>query len=266
MKHLLLSSIAALGTAFAALPAQAADAPALSAEQSETCVTLMRGFPDDSVEERYLFFRLSQELSKGITNDLAATMTRYMAENETRRLPADHPMMEVVEDIADPVLRQAAPEQTVAGMAHIAYFDALCGSFIDGQVSSLQAYDASLLDADLYIREDALYLRQILAEALDRLGGGVAVDAYAATLVTERDDIEFTGFESDVGDLEALYIGDLDTKLARSNDVVNEGVSPEAFEDALALAEDMDKQARKQAERERLMTLCQISPYCSVGY
>ena len=279
MTRLLLSLATAIGLALPAaaqdageaVPAIALDAPvtappALTPEQAEQCVALMSGFPDESTGERYLFFRLSQELAKGVTPELTQTMARYLADNETRRLPSDTPMMDVVEDIADPVLRQAAPERTVAGLAHIAYFDTLCGTFVAGQVDSLAAFDPALREADIYIREDALYLRQLLAEALDRLGGGVAVEAYTASLVVERDDIEFTGFESDVGELEALYMGDLDTKLARSNDAVNEAVSGEAFQDALALAEDMNQQARKRAQRERLATLCQISPYCTVGY
>ena len=258
MKRLLLSTIALLGTAAPALADVTAPVRALSPEQSEQCITMMSGFPDDGTESRYVFFRLGQELAKDVTPELAATMARYMAENEARRLPADWPMIDVVEDIADPVLRQAAPEQTVAGMAHIAYFDALCGDFVQGQVDSLLAFNAELADADLYIREDALYLRQILAEALDRLGGGAAVDAYATTLVVERDDIEFTGFEAEVGDLEALYMGDLDTKLAQSNDLVNEGVDAEGFQDAVSLAKGMDASAAQQMREERLYSMVRI--------
>ncbi len=258
MKAWLLSSIALFG--FSATPAFAETTlpGAPSAEAAEQCVTMMQGFPDEGIESRYIFFRLSQELAKDITPDLAATMADFMAENETRRLPADWPMMDVVEDIADPVLRQAAPAQSVAGMAHLAYFDALCGTFVKGQVDSLVAFDPALAEADLYIREDALYLRQILAEALDRLGGGAAVETYTATLITERDDIEFTGFEDEVGDLEALYMGDLDTKLATSNDMVNEGVNTESFEDAIALSRQMEAEARENARVERLYSLVRI--------
>lgn len=265
MKRLLLSSLAALGLA-APVSADVDLAATSAGDRSEACVTLMSGFPDDGAESRYVFFRLSQELAKDITPELAQTMGDYMAANEARRLPADWPMMEVVEDIADPVLRQAAPEQTVAGMAHIAYFDALCSDFVAGQVDSLAAFDPALAQADLYIREDALYLRQILAEALDRLGGGAAVDAYAQTLVTERDDIEFTGFASDVGELESLYMGDLDTKLATSNDMVNDGVDVEIYQDAVSMADDMNASAAKQMRRDRLNTLCRIMNGCQVGF
>ena len=259
MKRLLLSAAITVATAVPALAdTDAVPARVLTPEQSEQCVTMMGGFPDDSAESRYVFFRLGQELAKDMTPELAQTMTDYMSENAARRLPADWPMIDVVEDIADPVLRKTAPEQTVAGMAHIAYFDALCAPFIEGQVKSLAAFDPTLRDADIYIREDALYLRQILSEALDRLGGGAAVDAYAQSLVRERDDIEFTGFEGEVADLEALYMGDLDTKLARSNDAVNENLNSEAFEDAVGLAAMLDVESKKKMKQDRYRSLARI--------
>lgn len=262
MKQFLITAAALLlPTAALADIAPISIAPAsLTAEQSETCVTMMSGFPDDSPESRYVFFRLSQELAKDVTPELSRLMADFMIENETRRLPADWPMLDVIEDIADPVLRQAAPTQTVASMAHIAYFNALCGQFVQGQVDSLFAFNPDLADTDIMIREDALYLRQILAEALDRLGASdnMAAQAYALSLVIERDDIEYIGFEDEIGELETLYMGDLDTKLSRSNDAVNEGINVEAFQDAVALANDMNDQAREQAQQERLYTLVRI--------
>ena len=261
---LLFLTVAALmlpATAMAHIPGVT-----LTAEQTEQCVTMMSGFPNDSPESRYVFFRLSQELAKDVSADLSALMAGYMAENETRRLPADWPMIDVIEDIADPVLRQAAPAQTVANMAHIAYFDALCGPFVQGQIDSLLASSPAFAETDIVIREDALYLRQILSEALDRLGGGDtdAAQAYTASLVTERDDIEYVGFVDEVDELEALFMGDLDTKLSRSNDAVNEGVDVQAFQDAATLARDMDAQAREKAQEDRLYSLIRILG--AVGY
>lgn len=253
-----------IGIAACALPSLAwAQAetllPVLTSDQAEQCVTLLSGFPDDSIESRYIFFRLSQELSKGITPELSAVMVDYMAEHEARRLPADAPMIDVIEDIADPVLRQAAPAQTVAGMAHIAYFNALCGPFVQGQVDSLLAFNGELADTDLIIREDALYLRQILSEALDRLGADTeATDAYTRSLVIERDDIEYVGFEDEVDELEALFMGDLDTKLARSNDAVNEAVDTAGFKDSATLARDLNDQAARNMRDERLFSLIRI--------
>lgn len=262
MKQFLITAAALLlpTAAFADIAPISLAPISLTAEQSEICVTMMSGFPDDSPDSRYVFFRLSQELAKDVTPELSKLMTDFMIENETRRLPADWPMLAVVEDIADPVLRQAAPVQTVASMAHIAYFNALCGPFVQGQVDSLLAFDTKLADTDIIIREDALYLRQILAEALDRLGASdtMAAQAYALSLVIERDDIEYIGFEDEIGELETLYMGDLDTKLSRSNDAVNEGINVETFEDAVALADNMNVQAREQARQERLYTLVYI--------
>ncbi|MGB6228760.1 MAG: hypothetical protein WBF53_01365 [Litorimonas sp.] len=262
MKTFLLTAAALLlpATVFAQDALERPVVDPVLAERTEQCVTMMSGFPDDGPESRYVFFRLSQELAKDVSPDLSELMVSFMAENETRRLPAAYPMIDVVEDIADPVLRRAAPDRTVAGMAHIAYFDALCGTFVQGQVDSLVAYKPALAEMDLPIREDALYLRQILAEALDRLGGGETdvVQTYTASLVTERDDIEYTGFTSDVDELEALYMGDLDTKLARSNDAVNEGADAESWDVAAQTARDMNQAARDQASQDRFFTLYRI--------
>lgn len=261
MKRLLLTAIAALLPVMAMAQDNYVLTPAaLSAEQTEQCVTLMSGFPNDDPETRYIFFRLSQALAEDITPELSQLMADYMADHELRRLPDDYPMIDVIETIADPVIRQAAPEQTVASMAHIAYFDALCGGFVKGQVDSLLAFNPDLALADMAVREDALYLRQILADALDRLGSldQQAVQAYSVALVAERDDIEYISFEDEIGDLEALFMGDLDKRLARSNDAVNEGVNTETIEDAAALARDMNEQARKNASAERIYTLIRI--------
>lgn len=263
MKHLLITAATLLlPTVALAETVSTPDTPSitLTADQTEQCVTMLSGFPDDSPEARYVFFRLAQDLAKDVTPELSTLMVAFMAENETRRLPADWPMIDVIEDIADPVLRQAAPVQTVASIAHIAYFNALCGQFVQGQVDSLLAFDPALAETDIIIREDALYLRQILAEALDRLGASdtMAAQIYALSLVIERDDIEYIGFEDEIGELETLYMGDLDTKLSRSNDAVNEGINVEAFQDAVELANDMNNQAREKAKAERLYSLVRI--------
>jgi hypothetical protein len=109
-------------------------------------------------------------------------------------------------------------------------------------------------------REDALYLRQILAESLDRLGAGdqAALQTYSASLVTERDDIEYTGFDQDVDELETLFMGDLDTKLARSNDAVNESADTGEFQDAAELARSLREQANRRAKEERVYSLIRI--------
>ena len=74
-----------MGIAACALPwAASADTVSLplTAEQTEQCVTLLSGFPDETTEARYLFFRLSQELAKDITPELSSVMADYMASKQ----------------------------------------------------------------------------------------------------------------------------------------------------------------------------------------
>lgn len=263
MKNVFAAIMSALAFAPSLAAANLPISSTVEAEQAarvaETCVTMMSGFPNDDPESRYLFFRLSQALAHDMTPELSALMAEHMAENETRRLPSDWPIMDVIEDIADPVLRQAAPVQTIASMAHIIHFDALCGDVVSGQVDALAAFDPSLAEADLYIREDALYLRQILAEALERVSDkdSPVLQAYAASLVRERDDIEFDGFEAEVDELEALYMGDLDERLETSNDLIN-AEAQTGMDDAFSLSRDMNEQARRQARQQRTYSLVRI--------
>jgi len=85
---------------------------------------------------------------------------------------AGTPVLSVIEDIANPVLRQAAPEIIVSSMNHLVDFAQSCEVYINGQTDSLLAFDATHANPELNtaIAEDALFLRQILSESLSRLG------------------------------------------------------------------------------------------------
>jgi len=162
------------------------------------------------------------------------------------------------------VLRQAAPEIVVANMAHIIGFADDCKTYVTGQINSLRAADNSLAQDDIVIAEDALYLRQVLSESLSRLDGekdivhGSAVNAYATSLIVSRDQIEFAGFDNDIGDLEALYLTDLDGRLARSNDVINSEMNRETLGDAVTLSDDLSIAANEQERVRSLNTLLRI--------
>jgi len=86
------------------------------------------------------------------------------------------------------------------------------------------------------IAEDALFLRQIMSESLTRLGAdkdaswSTASAAYSKSLVSQRDAVEFSAFETDIAELETLFMEDLDGRLARSNDVINSEMDREVLE------------------------------------
>jgi len=257
---------------FTAMPAMAqgnqgapSEAPVLAtgaAETQERCITIMTGFPDANYEERYQFFRLIEEMGADATPSFRAAIAHY-GEGE---VPPETPVTEVIELIANPVLRQAAPSIAIAQMGHLIEFSKTCETYIDGQTASLEAYDTALNQASLntVIGEDALFLRQVIADALYRLDAdkdpihAAAVTTYARSLIAARNNIEFASFESEIDEIEALFLTDLDGRLARSNDIINNEMSAESVAAAIALSDDLNEGAREQARRQRQENLLRI--------
>ena len=226
------------------------------------CINTMADFPADNQEIRYQFFRLTEEMARDVTPELRSALAQYGDGD----VAAGSDMISVIEDIANPVLRQVAPEITIANMAYVIDFATICKPFISGQVNSLTAYDPALENAEFnaVIVEDALFLRQILSDSLVRLGADKdpayqsAVLSYSDALVTTRDVAEFATFEAELDNLEAIYLSDLDGRLKRSNDIINEEVDLEILGDSVALSDSMNEAAKEQAKQRQLYTLIRI--------
>lgn len=226
------------------------------------CINKMAEFPSNDHEVRYQFFRLTEEMARDVTPDFRNALQKYGDSN----ISADRSLFKAIEDIANPVIRQAAPEITIANMTHVIDFATLCNSVVTGQINSLRAFDNALNDVDFnaVIVEDALFLRHILSDSMFRLGANedplyrIPVQQYADALVTTRDEVEFTTFESELDDLEALYMDDLDGRLKRSNDIINEEMDREILGDSVALSESMNKAEKEKAKQRQLYTLIRI--------
>jgi len=236
-------------------------ARAASPEQ-EKCIAIMNGFPNENHEARYQFFKLTQALTDDVDPMLRAAIDFYGDSMVTH----DTPIVDVIENIANPVYRQAAPEITIGNMGYLIDFALDCDSYLNGQIESLEAFDANLNQADFHviIGEDALFMRQILSDSLFRLGGqeheifGPSVNAYADQLLRARDKIEFTSFESQMESLEAVYLSDLDGRLARSNDVINNEMDREALAQSLEITNDLNEHAKLEAKRRQIEILSRI--------
>lgn len=231
-------------------------------QNQERCITIMTGFPDAGHESRYQFFRLIEEMGKDATPAFRAAVAEF-GEGD---IPAETPVTDVIEAIANPVLRQAAPSVAVAQMGHLIEFAKTCDAFIGGQIASLEAYDTGLREPgfNTVIGEDALFLRQVVADALYRMEAdkdptyGNAVTTYARSLVVARNNIEFASFESEVDQIEAIFLSDLDGRLARSNDIINNELSTESIASAISLADDLNASTREQARRQRQENIIRI--------
>lgn len=236
------------------------DPPAMANPSQDFCINVMSGFASDDTVARYQFFRLTEEMAVDATPEFNLALEAYAdgTVDETT------PVLDVIENIANPVLRQAAPEIIVGSMDHLIDFAQRCRPFLQGQISSLTAYDASLRNADTVIMEDALFLRQVLSDSLSRLGAdsdavhAMAVQNYANSLVVMRDVIEFEAFATNIEDLENLYMVDLDGRLARSNDMINSEMDREVLGDAVTLTKDMNEDLRQKDKERSVYTLFRI--------
>ena len=224
------------------------------------CISVITGFPNDDQVARYQFFKLTDELAEDAGADFKQILTAYQDEP----LPTDIPVLEVIELIANPVLRQAAPEVVVASMYYLIDFKQKCDPYVGGQIASLKAFDSSLINSDIVIAEDALYLRQILLDSLSRLGAEtdethrVAMLNYSEALVRSRDAIEFQAYEDDVSDIESLFMEDLDGRLAKSNDIINNEIDREILGDAITISDDLIEDLKRKQKEEDLRTLARI--------
>jgi len=267
MKALLFSLFAFSLSALPSVAQEAVqnDAPTLelaNAQDQERCITIMSGFPETNYEERYQFFRLIEDMGA----DATPAFRRALAAYGTGDIAPDAPITAVIEAISNPVLRQAAPELAIGQMGHLIEFSKTCEAFIAGQVASLEAYDTALGTADFntIVGEDALFLRQVVADALYRVEAdkdtahGQAVITYARSLIRARNNIEFASFESEVDQIEAIFLSDLDGRLARSNDIINGDMSTESIASAIALSDDLNESTRQQAREQRQRNLLRI--------
>ncbi len=236
--------------------------PIAATPLQEKCITIMSGFPDNGHVPRYQFFKLTQQL----TQDVDPTFKSALDYFGDSFVTPETPVTDVIENIANPVFRQAAPEVTIGNMGYLIDFAMDCESYLTGQIESLEAYDNTLSNAEfnIVIAEDALFMRQILSDSMFRVNAqdhdvfGPAVQAYANSLVTTRDEIEFAGFESEMESIEAMFLTDLDGRLARSNDVINNEMDRETLISSIEVAEDLNYEAKRKRKQQMLYTLSRI--------
>lgn len=233
-----------------------------TAQRQQFCLERMSGFPVNDPAGRYQFFILTETVGMDVD---AATMQSLQHFGQPA-LPPDVPIVEVIEGIANPVTLQAQPSLTVAQTVALIDFAQTCEPYIRGQIESLAAIEPSFSDPtfNVTIREDALYLRQMAGEALARLDAhtdpvhGVTIAGYDASLLYLRNEIEFSAFESELGDLEGLYLADLDQKLALVNDQINGDMDREVLDSSIMISKDMSEASEKERRRRMTQTLFRI--------
>lgn len=152
-----------------AVPFQAYSAPQPKAAAfgfqsgaSEYCLSVMAGFPDDA-QSRFTFYHLVELLHEGADPGIYASLDAYSSDS----VAAETPVVDVLDYIANPVMRQALPGSVLAHLNHLVKFDRKCGAFIQSQKQTLAVVDPSVMHRDFRgsVLQDALFLRQVMIEA-----------------------------------------------------------------------------------------------------
>lgn len=231
-------------------------------QANEFCIDQMTALSDGTLEGRHKLFVLVREAGRGADPAFLAALEDFQAGEVDRETP----VLQVVEDIANPVLLQAAPGVTVSQMGFLISFSAECSLFLDGQIDALEATSPGLANG-VYkqaIGEDAMFLRSMLLDALYRLNAdgdaehGQTIAAYQRDLVRQRDDIEFAAFDAQLAALEDEFASDLDERLDLSNTTVGQNAQAVDARGAAASARALSDVQRAEANRRLARMLAEV--------
>jgi hypothetical protein len=237
---------------------------------NDFCATQMTSLAGGTLSGRHQLFVLLSEAGRGADEDLIDVLDAY----GVGQVDPSTPLLQVVEDIANPVLLQAAPNATVGQMAHLIRFSQECGLILDGQIAALEATSPDLANG-VYkqaIGEDAIFLRSMLLDALYRLNAdsdpvhGQAVAAYQRDLVGQRDDIEFAAFDAELAALEEEFTGDLDKRLDLANTSIGETAGAIDAKGAAEVARALTDVQRAEANARMAQIMIEVLGDYSYGY
>ncbi|MEO0816818.1 MAG: hypothetical protein AAFX86_05860 [Pseudomonadota bacterium] len=239
-------------------------------ELNPVCARQMTELAGGTLSGRHQLFVLVREAGRGADDDVLAALEAYGAGT----VDPETPILQVVEDIANPVLLQAAPNATVGQMAHLIRFSRECDVILDGQIKALEATSPDLASGTYKqaIGEDAMFLRSMLLDALYRLNAdrdavhGQTVAAYQRDLVRQRDDIEFAAFDAELAALEDEFAGDLGDRLDLAKTSADETAEAVDAKGAAEVARALTDVQRAEANARMAQMLAEILNDYSYGY
>ncbi|MEM9740522.1 MAG: hypothetical protein AAF829_11695 [Pseudomonadota bacterium] len=228
-------------------------------EINDVCATQMTTLAGGTLTGRHQLFVLVQQAGRGADDAFLEAIGTFGAGS----VDPSTPLLQVVEDIANPVLLQAAPAATVGQMAHLIRFSQECQIVLDGQIAALEATVPDL-SSGVYkqaIGEDAIFLRSMLLDALYRLNAdadpihGQSVATYQRDLLRQRDDIEFAAFDSDLAALEEEFASDLESRLELANTSVGDAAASVDAKGAAEVAKALSDVQRAESNQRMAQLL-----------
>lgn len=239
----------------------------LTPQNSEFCAGMMAGFPDDSLINRYQFFRLIQSMKAGVDSDMRAAFTHYGEKTDMGQTG----VVETIENLSDPVVLQSSPAYALTNASHLIRYAEDCSPFIASQISSIEFAEPSVTEAAMeeVLAEDAVYLRALVMESLESLSAqnhpiyGPATERYEGATIYIRNEGEFIGFEAELEALTNDTIAEIDDKLALHLQMVEGDIDKETVSTSSDMLESMNRTSKQESHRGVYETLFRIlnSPY-----
>lgn len=252
-----IRKITSLWTSSAAVMVSAIGLAALSPAQADTgeyCAQMMSGFPNTEMQNRYHFFTLVNHLTEGYTEDLDAAVVQF----SNYPLEAGTPVVDVIEEIVDPVLRQADPTFGLSQVRHLIQFGQTCREFTSSQLNAIELMHPEFTEPEfqLGIVEDALFIRSVLSDALRELRAhedpvhGRPVLSYERETEMLRDTAERTLVKRDMDNLYAEFEEDIEQRFAMVESTDVGTTDTEATSTAVKTWKDLNNASRRERRAE----------------
>lgn len=244
------------------VPLQATSLSDLAPVNSQFCTQMMTGFPDESLVNRYQFFRLIQSMKSGVDSDMRAGLSHY---GEKVDLSTEN-VVDTVQNLSDPVVLQSSPAFALSNASHLIRYAEECNGFISSQISAIEYAEPSVKEASMeeILAEDAVFLRALIVQSMETLSAGdhpvygPAMRRYEGATIYIRNEAEFIGFEAELDALTAETISEIDDKLALHLSMVEGDINNESISTSSDMLESMNKTSKQESHRGVYNTLYRI--------
>lgn len=225
-----------------------------TAVNSDLCIRMMAGFPDESLVNRYQFYRLIDMMEDGADSGVNAALEHFGAKNSL----GQETVVDVVRNLSDPVMLQSAPRYTVGNAAQLIEYAQQCRPFISAQIASIEVAEPSVTDPlfEEQLAEDAVYLRALVVQSLESVSAqihpvhGPAVLRYQNATVNIRNEAEFVGFAAELDSLSLETLVELDEKLVLHQDVIEDDIDKEVVSSSNQMVQSMNQSSKEESDRK----------------
>jgi hypothetical protein len=225
-----------------------------TATNSDLCIRMMAGFPDDSLANRYQFYRLINMMENGVDSGVLDALDHFGARNSF----GQDTVIDVVTNLSDPVMLQSAPRYSIGNAAQLIEYAQTCRPFINAQIASIEVAEPSVTEArfEEQLAEDAVYLRALVVQSLESVSAhihpihGPAVTRYQNATINIRNEAEFVGFEAELDALSFETLAEMDQQLVVQQQVVEGDIDKEIVSSSTQMVQSMNQASKEESNQK----------------